>query len=129
MPHFSDCCGKDEYICQKCGAILCGQCHPSSWMKNVTKNEHAGNICPSCLEKHTDWKIVARPPKNKKAAPIGSFIGLMYEINVDNINKLTVRNACPCCSKLFYKKNEVVSNNKSWLYSCPSCSTFIQVVR
>jgi hypothetical protein len=53
MPHFSSCCrGADEYICQKCGKIFCSNCHPPEWRPDITGHKSAGNVCPSCLEKH-----------------------------------------------------------------------------
>lgn len=51
MPHFSDCCGRDEYVCQVCGAILCSSCHPSEWRPDITGSKSAGNVCPTCLVK------------------------------------------------------------------------------
>jgi hypothetical protein len=56
MPHFSDCCGSDEYVCQVCGGIFCGQCVPAVWRKDITKSEHAGNVCPTCLKRHEALK-------------------------------------------------------------------------
>jgi hypothetical protein len=50
MPHFSNCCGKDEYVCQKCGKILCSECHPSEWRPDITGHQSAGNVCPECLK-------------------------------------------------------------------------------
>lgn len=127
MPHFSDCCGADQYICQKCGTIHCGNHEPSSWMKNVTGNEHAGNICPGCLEKHTDWKMIAKPKQEK--VKFGTFTGVMYEISVDNINKLEPRNMCPQCSGLYSLENKTAASEGKWLFNCPKCSANIQVVR
>ena len=54
MPHFSNCCpGHDEYVCQHPdhlgSRICCSGCQPPFWRTDLTKNEHAGNVCPDCL--------------------------------------------------------------------------------
>ena len=127
MPHFSDCCEIDEYICQRCGVVHCGNCEPSSWLPNITQNKRAGNICPSCLEKHTDWKIIAKPKREKVA--FGTFTGIMYEISVDNMNKLEIRNVCPQCGGQYNMENKIAESNGKWLFKCPRCSANIQIVR
>ncbi len=128
MPHFSQCCGTDEYVCQKCGAVKCGNHEPSSWMSGITENEHAGNICPDCLEKNTDWKMIAKPKQEK--VEFGTFTGVMYEISVENINKLEPRHVCPQCSDNYSFKDMIAcSNDERWLFKCPKCSAKIQVVR
>ena len=40
--------GNDMYICQVCGRDLDSVKHPPQWRPDLTGNEHAGNICPSC---------------------------------------------------------------------------------
>jgi hypothetical protein len=47
MPHFSECCGRDEYICQKCANIWCSSCHRPTWMK--LERGISGNVCPNCV--------------------------------------------------------------------------------
>ena len=62
MPHFSSCCeGADEYICQCCGQIKCSRCKPPVWRPDITKSEHAGNVCPTCIS-NKETKESARPP-------------------------------------------------------------------
>lgn len=51
MPHFSNCCQVDTYICQKCHTTFCSKCAPSKWRPDITDNERAGNVCPTCLSK------------------------------------------------------------------------------
>ena len=53
MPTFSNCCGRDEYVCQKCTRILCSKCHPPEWRPDITGHQSAGNVCPECLKKAT----------------------------------------------------------------------------
>jgi len=48
MPRFCE-CGSDMYICQKCGRDLCSTKFPPEWRPDITKNEHAGNVCPQCI--------------------------------------------------------------------------------
>lgn len=43
----------DTYICQVCGNVFCSGCHEASWRTDITKNKHAGNVCPEC-EKTAD---------------------------------------------------------------------------
>ncbi len=69
MPWFSQCCGADEYICQKCGKIFCSRCHPSQWRKDITRNLSAGNVCPSCVEKHDGPKVLEEPSTYLKIIP------------------------------------------------------------
>lgn len=49
MPHFSSCCGADEYICQSCGRIYCGKCSPSQWRPEIVGNNTAASVCPECV--------------------------------------------------------------------------------
>ena len=128
MPHFSSCCGTDEYVCQKCASIYCGTCDPSSYMGDVVPDGRVTNICPSCLEKNTDWRMIAKPKKVEDVA-FGTFTGLMYEIKVDDMNKLSPRNVCPHCNGQFGLENKTASSEGKWLFKCPSCSANIQVVR
>ena len=51
MPTFCD-CGADKYICQACGRDLCSADYPPEWRKDITKREHAGNVCPECVAKY-----------------------------------------------------------------------------
>ena len=48
MPHFSNCCSADEYICQSCTKIFCSKCSPSTWMPEYIGNTTAANVCPDC---------------------------------------------------------------------------------
>lgn len=52
MPHFSD-EGNDTYICQKCARIFDSVKYPSEWRPDITGKESAGNVCPSCVAKHS----------------------------------------------------------------------------
>lgn len=42
-------CGADTYICQSCGRILCSAAFPAEWRPDITGNQSAGNVCPTCL--------------------------------------------------------------------------------
>lgn len=55
MPHFSDCSkhsGQDTWICQGCGQIFCSGCVMSEWRIDITGNNSAGNVCPTCIARH-----------------------------------------------------------------------------
>jgi len=62
MPHFSKCCGADEYICQVCWNIFCDKCRPSEWRPDVTGHKSAGNVCPSCLKKFINNEVENQDP-------------------------------------------------------------------
>ncbi len=51
MPHFSSCCGRDEYICQKCGVIKCSNCSTPEWRPDITGHKSAGNVCKECMSR------------------------------------------------------------------------------
>jgi len=127
MPHFSECCGTDEYICQKCATVHCGNCEPSSYMGGVVPDGRVTNICPDCLERYTDWKIIAKP--KREPVKFGMFMGVVYRISVKNINKLKPRHACPYCSRSYNMKNLMRASEGKWVFRCPTCSTVIEVVR
>ena len=54
MPHFSKCCGADDYICQVCGRIKCSKCNTPEWRPDITGHKSAGNVCLECLEKYEE---------------------------------------------------------------------------
>ena len=93
----------------------------------ITGRKYAGNICPNCLQRYTDWTMIKG--KAKTEAKPGEFTGIMYEIAVDNINKLVTRNKCPHCNSLFNMNNIVSETDGKWGFQCPTCSVIIQVVR
>lgn len=65
MCSFSSCCGRDEYVCQAPNhvgnRVLCSGCKPPEWRMDITKSEHAGNVCPDCLRKHNQKFEIKRP--------------------------------------------------------------------
>jgi len=84
MPHFSKCCGSDEYICQICGSIKCSNCSPSVWRVDITENENAGNVCPKCLKNYSPRNKILKlmrqmgyEPKDPK-----KYIGKVYECKI-----------------------------------------------
>ena len=62
MPHFSACCGADEYICQVCWNIFCSECKTSEWRPDITGYKSAGNVCPKCLKKFIDNEVKNQEP-------------------------------------------------------------------
>lgn len=50
MPHF-DSDGYGTWICQVCGKVYSDRVR-SEWRPDVTGHKSAGNVCPTCLEKH-----------------------------------------------------------------------------
>lgn len=50
MPHFCECCGADEYLCQRCGRVRCSLHKPSQWRVDITDCDSAGNVCPECVK-------------------------------------------------------------------------------
>jgi hypothetical protein len=56
MPTFSK-NGNDEYICQKCARIFDSVEQPSQWRPDITGHTSAGNVCPSCVQKHETTPI------------------------------------------------------------------------
>jgi DNA-directed RNA polymerase subunit RPC12/RpoP len=118
MPSFSECCGKDEYVCQKCGSIKCCQCFPPSW--NVIKGVN-GNVCPSCLSEYTSWEL---KHIHKAIHPTGKCT---YTISVEHIRELKPRDNCPFCASKFASKDMIEHDMKHWIFKCPRCSTKIVV--
>ena len=37
------------YLCQVCGAVLCGDEHGPVWRLGITGHAGAGNVCPECF--------------------------------------------------------------------------------
>jgi rubrerythrin len=54
MPHFDE-NGLDTWICQKCCKIFTLKTMPQ-WRPDITGRTSAGNVCPSCIEKHESKK-------------------------------------------------------------------------
>ena len=57
MPHFDE-DGYDTWICQICAKVYSSGKVNSEWRTDITGNEHAGNVCPNCIEAHKDTKRV-----------------------------------------------------------------------
>lgn len=89
-------CGADMYICQMCGKDLCSKDYPSEWRPDITENESAGNVCPSCVKAALKRPgRITRHFRTIKCDGCGKRL-LYYEGNIQ-IPKRELIKLCPDC--------------------------------
>lgn len=131
MPHFSECCRADKYVCQKCGRQLCSNCHPPKWRPDITGHESAGNVCPSCLTLHGNPHssfFIDLSKHQEQIWPDACDCG--YILTSDNKSKIRTK-LTQLLNSTSFEKTEWKTNEKNFgtTYKLPELSLSISYIR